>query len=228
MADGQDTTAGKPSLRDALEDRILTGELRPGDRLDEAALAQAFNVSRTPVRQAIFQLAATGLVEHIPRRGAFVAEVGPRSLSEMFEVMAEFEALCARNAARRASTDDLDRLDTLHAACARAARDGDADAYYYANERFHEAIRTASGNEFLRHEIDRLQKRLKAYRRIQLRARGRVATSLAEHEGIVDAIRAGDGAAAAEAMRAHISIQGDRFADLLVTLSRTDAAGLAS
>ena len=207
-------------LRDALEDRILKGHIRPGDRLDEAALARDFSVSRTPVRQAIFQLAATGLVEHIPRRGAFVVEIGPERLSEMFEVMAELEALCARNAARRALTDDLADLGQRHDACTEAAAAGDADAYYYANERFHAAIRTIGGNAFLLQEIDRLQKRLKAFRRIQLRARDRITTSLEEHERIMRCLIAGDAESAASEMRKHISIQGDRFGDLMATLSR--------
>lgn len=222
---GVPTMAATPiDLRDALEDRILTGAIGPGDRLDEAAIARDFEVSRTPVRQAIFQLAATGLVEHIPRRGAFVVEIGPARLSEMFEVMAELEALCARNAARRAGAGDLADLDRRHATCAEAAAQGDADAYYYANERFHAAIRTIGGNAFLQQEIDRLQKRLKAFRRIQLRARGRVATSLEEHGRIVDRLMAGDADGAARVMRQHVSIQGDRFGDLLSSLAREPIA----
>jgi DNA-binding GntR family transcriptional regulator len=210
----------KTTLKDALEDRILTGAIRPGERLDEVALAQEFNVSRTPVRQALFTLAATGLVEHIPRRGAFAAEVGPQQLSEMFEVIAELEALCARNSARRATGRDLDQLTELHRLCTVAAKSGDSDAYYYANEKFHEAIRIIGGNRFLHTEVDRLQKRLSAYRRVQLRALDRISSSLNEHEMIVNAIKAGDPVAAASAMRAHVSIQGERFADLLATLSR--------
>ncbi len=207
-------------LRDALEDRILTGHFRPGDRLDEAAIARDFEVSRTPVRQAIFQLAATGLIEHIPRRGAFVLEVGPERLSEMFEVMAELEALSARNAARRANAEDLADLALHHEACIKAAAAGDADAYYYANETFHASIRKIGGNTFLLQEIDRLQKNLKAFRRLQLRARDRITTSLEEHERIMNSLIASDSDGAAREMRLHISIQGDRFGDLLATIAR--------
>ncbi len=208
------------SLHDALEDRILTGQLAPGSRLDEASLAEEFGVSRTPVRQAIFQLAATGLLEHFPRRGAFVAAFGPQRLSEMFQVMAEMEALCASNAARRATLEDIVLLEASHIQCAQAADSGDSDRYYYENEAFHELIRTIGGNGFLKEEIDRLQKRLKPYRRLQLRARGRMNKSLAEHAAIVAAIASGEPADAGAAMRDHITIQGDRFADLLATLSR--------
>ena len=91
------------ALRDHLEEDILTGALRPGDRLDEMSLAERFGVSRTPIREALFHLAAAGLIDNRPKRGAIVAEIGPRQLVEMFEVMAELEGMCARLAARRAT-----------------------------------------------------------------------------------------------------------------------------
>jgi len=214
-------TTPTPSLRDAIEDRILTGTLRPGARLDEASLAAEFGVSRTPIRQALFQLAATGLIEQVPRRGAFVTDTGPIQLREMFEVMAELEALCARNTARRATQGDIQTLENLHTNCDSAATSGDSDTYYYANEAFHEAIRAIGGNGFLHNEIDRLQKRLKAFRRLQLRARARVGASLKEHASILDAIRAGQSGAAADAMRSHVAIQNDQFTDLLASLQRS-------
>ena len=210
-------------LRDVLEEEILTGVLRPGDRLEELQLAERFGVSRTPIREALFQLSAAGLIEQRPRRGTFVAEVGPRRLMEMFDVMAELEAMCARLAARRATAEDLAALREAHDGCARAAEQGDCDGYYYRNETFHECIRSASRNEFLVEQADALQKRLKAYRRLQLRARDRLRASFAEHDAIVTAIEAGDAEAAAEAMRNHVMVQGERFADLLASLEQREA-----
>jgi DNA-binding GntR family transcriptional regulator len=220
-------TTATHKLRDTIEDRILTGALRPGARLDEVSLADEFGVSRTPIRQALFQLAATGLVEQFPRRGAFVVDTGPLQLREMFEVMAELEALCARNTARRATRVDIETLDALHADCSAAARSGDSDTYYYANEAFHEAIRIISGNGFLHVEISRLQKRLKAFRRLQLRAQARVGASLDEHARILDEIRTGQSGDAADAMRSHVTIQNDQFADLIATLSRSKSGTAA-
>lgn len=212
-----------PELRDAIEDRILTGVLRPGTRLDEVSLAQEFGVSRTPIRQALFQLAATGLVEQLPRRGAFVIDVGPIRIREMFEVMAELESLCTRNATRRASDADIRTLEALHADCVDAAASGDSDVYYYANEAFHEGIRAIGGNGFLHDEIGRLQKRLKAFRRLQLRARSRIGASLDEHRHILEAIRAGQSDKAGDAMRSHVTIQNDQFADLVASATKKDA-----
>ncbi len=199
-------------LRDVLEEEILTGVLRPGDRLEELQLAERFGVSRTPIREALFQLSAAGLIEQRPRR-----------LMEMFDVMAELEAMCARLAARRATAEDLAAVRKAHEGCAQAAERGDCDGYYYENEIFHESIRTASRNEFLVEQADALQKRLKAYRRLQLRARDRLRASFAEHESIVAAIEAGEAEAAAEAMRGHVMVQGERFADLLASLEQREA-----
>ena len=204
-------------LRDALEEEILMGRLKPGDRLEETMLAGRFGVSRTPIREALHQLAASGLVDIGPRRGASVAAVGAQQLVEMFEVMAELEALCARLAARRASESDLAAINAAHQACG-AATSISSDAYYYENEVFHAAIRAASHQAFLIGHAGALQKRLKPYRRLQLNARGRMMASWREHGEIVTALKAGDGEAAATAMRSHVIVQGERFGDLLASL----------
>lgn len=205
-------------LRDTLEEDILTGAFGPGHRLEEQALALRYGVSRTPIREALIQLASVGLVEQKPRRGAVVAQIGPRRLLEMFEVMAEFEALAARHAARRTSEGDREKIEAAHQEASAAASAGDVDAYYYANERFHASIREAAGNTFLLEQAEALQKRLKPYRRLQLRTRDRLRASLEEHELILAALRAGDGDGAAAAMRKHVAVQGERFADLLISL----------
>lgn len=211
------------ALRDALEEDILTGALPPGARLEEQALADRFGVSRTPIREALLQLSAAGLIEQKPRRGALVAAIGPRRLMEMFEVMAEHESMAARLAARRADRSDLGAIRAAHDACAEAAGARDGDAYYYRNEAFHRLIRAAGRNAFLAEQAEALHRRLRPYRRLQLRARDRIAASFAEHEVIVSALEAGDAEAASAAMRAHVAVQGERFADLLASLDRASA-----
>lgn len=205
-------------LRDEIEDQIATGELRPGERLDEVSLAQRFGVSRTPIREALRQLAATGMVQIRPHRGALVSAPDPKRLLEMFEVMAEMEAMCARLAARRLLPEDEAALKETLEACAAAAQSGDSDAYYYENERFHRAIYAASRNGFLADQAAALHKRLAPFRRLQLRVRNRMNASLGEHERVVAAILSGDGEAAAEALRAHVTVQGERFHDLMASL----------
>ncbi|MEM6547155.1 MAG: GntR family transcriptional regulator [Pseudomonadota bacterium] len=212
-------------LHDAIEDEILTGALAPGARLDETRLAERFGVSRTPIREALLQLSASGLIELRPRRSAMVAKIGPGRLVEMFEVMAELEAIGARLAARRATTEEIMRIEAQHRRCGAAAALPDEDAYYYENEAFHETIDAASHHSFLIEQTQSLRKRLKPYRRMQLRAAGRVRSSFDEHAGIVAAITAHDGDAAAEAMRGHVLVQGERFSDLIASLPAQQKAG---
>lgn len=212
------------TIRAALEEMIVTGQFADGERLDEQRLAEHFDVSRTPLREAFQQLAASGLVVLEARRGAFVRQPAFEEMVEMFEVMAELEALCAGLAARRVSEPVLLAIARTVEACEEAVARGDSDGYYTQNERFHHLIYDASGNRFLAAEAARLHRRLQAYRRMQLQLRGRMGQSLAEHRAILNALRAGDGAAAAEALRGHVAVQGARFNDLMATWRQSQPA----
>jgi DNA-binding GntR family transcriptional regulator len=208
------------NLREAIEDEIATGRLSPGTRLDETELAHRFGVSRTPVREALIQLASMGQVEMRARRGAVVPEVSPQRLVEMFEVMAELEAMCGRLAARRMSDAERAALVKTHEACGGACQRGDTDAYYYENEAFHHAIYAGTHSAFLSEQAVTLHRRLGPYRRLQLRVRDRMVTSYREHQRIVDGLLAGDAEVAADALRAHVLVQGDRFGDLMSFLGQ--------
>ena len=206
------------NIAEELEELIFNGTYSDGDRLDEVRLAEQFGVSRTPLREAFQRLALSGLVELIPRRGAFVRQPGPVELMEMFEVMAELEAVCGRLAAMRISDKALDDLRNANAKCQAAVDVQDTDAYYVENERFHRIIYRQSGNSFLEQEAAKLHKRLKPFRRQQLRFRGRMAQSMAEHEAVVDALTRGAGDAASAALRAHVAVQGEKFHNLMASL----------
>jgi DNA-binding GntR family transcriptional regulator len=211
-------------LRDSIEEMIAVGKLAPGQHLDETELAAAFGVSRTPIRETLIQLASMGLVVIRPRRGAVVAELGPQELLERFEVMSELEAMISRLAARRMSPPEQQALFAAHLACKGAVDANDPDDYYVKNEAFHEAIYAGSHNQFLAGQARGLYRRLRAYRRLQLRVRDRVRNSYAEHEGLVQAILAGDCELAARLAREHVMIQGQRFSDLMASLPRLTAA----
>src|SRR5215213_3333424 len=155
------------TLRDVLEDEIVTGKLRPGERLDEQSLAARFAVSRTPIREALMQLASTGLVDLQARRGAFVASLSFKDVIERFEVMAALEGMCGSLAARRITEAKQQVLEKTHEDCVREASQDNADAYYYANERFHLTIYEACQNAFLAEQARQLHSRLKPYRRLQ-------------------------------------------------------------
>jgi DNA-binding GntR family transcriptional regulator len=206
-------------LCEKIEEQIATGELSPGCALDEATLIKQHGVSRTPVREALIQLAAQGLIEIRPRHGAVVTSIGPARLMEMFEVMGELESMCGRLAARRMNEGERAELVAAHEACEKARAEQDSDNYFYCNERFHAAIYLGSHNGFLAEQALHLHRRLRPYRRLQLRVRNRMSTSFKEHEAVVHAILAGDADAAAMALRAHVVVQGERFGDLLASLA---------
>ena len=205
-------------IAEQLEERIFDGTYQDGDRLDEVRLAKEFGVSRTPFREALQRLARSGLVELVPRRGAFVRQPGPVELMEMFEVMAELEAACGRLAARRISDKALADLHSANDKCQAAIEAYDPDSYYLENEHFHQIIYRESGNGFLATETANLHRRLQPFRRQQLRLRGRMAQSMGEHRAILEALEKGDSEASAAALRGHVAIQGEKFYSLMASL----------
>jgi DNA-binding GntR family transcriptional regulator len=212
-------------LKETLEERIVTGKYLPGMRLDETELASEFSVSRTPVREALIQLAFYGLIEMRPRRGAVVTELSHQRLYEMFEVMAELEAMSARLAARRHTDADLKAIQEAQAACDQAFVVGDVDNYYHENERFHMAVYAASHNSFLIEKATSLFRRLGAYRRLQLRIRGRLKSSKEEHAEVIEALIAGNSELAAERLQKHVIVQGELFSDLIASMLNQGMSG---
>ena len=212
------------ALRDEIEQDIVTGHFQPGERLDEQSLADRFGVSRTPIREALMQLASTGMVELHPRRGAFVVSLGLKEIIERFEAMAALEGMCGALAARRITDEQRAMLLAAHEECQNEAKNGASDPYYYANERFHQTIYEACHNTYLAEQARQLHNRLKPYRRLQLRARHRIGHSLAEHQKIVDAIMAGDSAKAEQRLRDHILVQGERLTDFITSFDTTAVA----
>jgi DNA-binding GntR family transcriptional regulator len=206
------------NLRESIEEDITTGKLAPGTRLEEMQLAAQYGVSRTPVREALVLLTAEGLVEPRTGRGTVVKEVPFERVVEMFEVMGELEAFCARHAARRMTDAGRAALIAVHKACEEAYEIGNSDAYFYANEKFHEFIYVASQNQFLYEQATALHRRLRPYRRLQLRVRDRMSKSLQEHAEIVQAIIRNDAEGVVSLMRNHILVQGERFGDLLASV----------
>ncbi len=190
-----------------LREQIFAGTLTPGSFLDEAALCERLEISRTPLREALKVLTAEGLLRHEPRRGCFVAEVTQRDLDEIFPVIALLEGRCAWEAARNASDADIEALATLHAQLEAHAKANRINAYYATNFAIHEAIITLADNRWLAQVIGDLRKILKLARLQQLKAPGRLAQSLAEHLAVFAALKAHDSDGAEAAMRTHLHRQ---------------------
>jgi DNA-binding GntR family transcriptional regulator len=209
MPDGRAERKSLPlshTLQRNLADEIIDGTLLPGARLDEMSLARRFAVSRTPVREALHQLVASGLAEKAPHRGVLVARMTRERLAGMFETMAELEASCARMAALRMNPAERQALERLHDDSARLVRAGDLIAYESFNLAFHAAIYAGAHNEFLEQTTLGVRARLAPFRGVQFRVADRLARSFAEHATIVTAVVRGEGDRARECMLSHLSI----------------------
>src|SRR5579864_6208745 len=191
-------------LRQQLADEIVRGALAPGAALDETDIARRFSVSRTPVREALRQLAASGLVDARAHRGAVVARPSLERLTGMFEAMAELEALCAGLAAERMLPAERHRLEAIHQELRVLSHAGDPESFHEFNERFHGAIYAGSQNGHIAEITLATRARVQPFSRAQFRNLGRLAKSHAEHDRVVLAILRGDRIGAANAMRAHI------------------------
>jgi DNA-binding GntR family transcriptional regulator len=204
-------SAAKPTtradtIRQRLADDILQGVYPPGARLDEGGLAKRFNVSRTPVREALRQLTSAGLVEMRPRRGVIVSLPSDTALAEMFEVMGELEAACARLATQRMSPAERVRLEVVHRRSFEAVRNNDKESYRALNFEFHDVIYRGAHNEFLLATTIGIRQRIAPFRRAQFAIAERLAKSHAEHDAILRAVLSGDGQTASELMRNHVNI----------------------
>ena len=187
---------------------IVEGLFPPGTRLDEHTLARHYGVSRTPVREALKRLAGLDLVEVRPRRGVVVANMTANRVNELFEALAEAEAVCARLAAVKRSEFELERLVGYHEAFMAIKDDSSPDATSVANRVFHEAVYAGAHNAFLADHVMALRKRLAPFTTAQFWLEGRPAKSAREHAAVLAAIHERDGNKAADSMRRHITMVG--------------------
>ncbi|MBX5039057.1 GntR family transcriptional regulator [Rhizobium lentis] len=196
----------------AIADMIVTGQMLPGEKLDEVSLAARFEVSRTPVREALRELGAMGLIDREPNRSAVVTNVSETYLHSMFEAMAELEAICARLSAERMTVDERRMLELEHKASMRLVHTGAEEEYAAYNTEFHTRLYRGSHNDHILEMVIQTRARLAPFRRAQFRLPGRLAKSYEEHGRIITAIMRADGAAAAQAAFSHVEIVSDASA----------------
>ncbi len=187
-----------------LRKAILTGELRPGERLLEIQLSEKLGVSRTPIREAIRKLELEGLVNMIPRRGAEVASITESDLKDVLEVRRNLDALCAELACERITQKELTELK---AACARfesVVPGGDVTSIAAADVAFHNIIIEATGNKRLIQLINNLSESIYRYRLEHIKDKKQHASLVEEHRKIYEAIASGNRSKAAKASTEHI------------------------
>jgi len=201
-------------VADHLRQEIYDRRLAPGSHLDETELAASLGVSRTPVREALRQLAAQGLVETRSRRGCFVTELTLEDQREIFPIMARLEGWVAHEVAKKATAADLARLRELHARLERLAAAEDVDRYWEANYAFHVALQDLAGNRWLKNILGELRRKLNLARHRSLKLPGRIHRSIAEHRALMRALAGRRPEEAEAAMRHHLLSQLDALTRL--------------
>jgi DNA-binding GntR family transcriptional regulator len=204
----------------AIENDIVGGVFAPEQRLDERQLSLRFGVSRTPIREALSRMAASGLVVSRPNQGVFVARLTLAQFLQQFEVMSGLEGMAAELCARRASPADKARLIEIHQRAGEAAAKADTAAYVQHNLDFHNAIYKGSQNEFLEHQVIAIRRRLEPYRRSIFGLSGRLEESHHEHGIVAESILASDAATAQKVMLLHLNMHRPSFADYLLHLTK--------
>ncbi|MDO8719010.1 MAG: GntR family transcriptional regulator [Polaromonas sp.] len=209
-------------IRIKIEDAIKRGTLLPGDPIDDAELATQYQVSRTPIREALIQLQAQGLVTSLPRGGMIVAKMDLQQLLSLWELLAELEGVTVRLACQRMTPEELASIVEVHESSRAVMEAEDIAGWQEANLRFHELIYRAARNPYLRQEVLRMRTRTGYYRRHAFGALGRITASFEQHGKIVEAFERRDAEAASSAMISHMRPASDAMGltDFIVNLPR--------
>jgi DNA-binding GntR family transcriptional regulator len=208
----------------AVENDIVSGVLVPGQRIDEVALAGTFGVSRTPVREAVLELATRGLVEQRAHRGAFVAEVTLEEIFDVYEVLAELEGLCARLAARRIDDAERSELIELHQQMGALLGAEHRTRYIELDYRFHGLLIRAARNTSLKDHLSQCLKRIAPIRRTSMEMTRNMQAAHAEHERLVGAVLEGDADLAERIMIEHVALRAEQAKDLVARWKTRRAA----
>jgi DNA-binding GntR family transcriptional regulator len=215
-------TKASDKIRMEIETAIREGVLLPGDAIDEAELAAQYKVSRTPIREALIQLQAQGMLTSLPRGGMMVAKMDLQQLLSLWELLAELEGVAVRLACQRMTPEERRAITELHEQSSKIAEADDMAGWQESNLRFHELIYRGTRNPYLRQEVLRMRARTGYYRRHAFAALGQIRSSFEQHRQIVEAFNANDAEAASLAMLAHMRPASDAqgLTDFLVNIPK--------
>lgn len=206
-----------------LRDMIVRGELSPRSRLNERLLCERLSISRTPLREALKTLAAEGLVQLLPNRGAVVADLDANEIGELFVVIGALEALAGELACTNATETDVAEIAALHYQMRLHFARAELPEYFRCNQAIHEKIVAAAGNFVLEDSYRKLSGRLRRARFVANLSRDRWSKAMKEHDQILDALEHRDGNRLRDLLRQHLRNKQD-----VVQLSLAEGAKLGS
>jgi len=201
-------------VTDQIREMIRKGHLEQGQKISEVEFCEELGISRTPLREALRVLAGEGLIDLVPRRGAWVSRPTIGEIQDMFEVMAVLEGLCARMAAEHLTEAELAELETLHHALEDAYRARDEEQYIQANHAYHGLVQELADNQTLNAIVSGLRQKIFLYRYRQLYQPDRFDQSIREHRELLEAFQGRDGALAEALMKRHLQRQCEALVDL--------------
>jgi DNA-binding GntR family transcriptional regulator len=202
---GEEPRAGTTSpaqLYATLADAMIRFDFRPGERLNEGAIARDLGVSRTPVREALSRLVAAGFLDHEPGQGFFRRKLDPKEIFDLYELRQQIEVGAVRLAVQRAAPEKLAELDDFLARSMAAAPDCSVDELVRFDEQFHEGVVMLTGNNEMLRSLQQINARIRLVRWIDMR--GRRDVTQGEHRAMLDAIKAGDAAGGGALMETHV------------------------
>lgn len=217
-------------LHDALIGRlrqmIVEGVMSPGTRLNERILCAQLGVSRTPLREALKVLAAEGLIEHLPNRGATVTKMSEADIRDTFELMGGLEAFSGQLACERITPAEIAVIESLHTQMVECHERVNLPDYYRLNKLIHDHINRAARNEALRQTYLSVNRRLEAMRFRSNFVRAKWDHAVSQHEAMLSALKARDGALLAEILRSHLLEKRDAvLAEFTAAAARDDLGG---
>lgn len=207
-----------------LERMILAGELSPGGKLNEAALAEVLGVSRGPIREAFRALEESGLVRLEKNRGVYVRQIAIEEADEIYELRAVLDEFVGRRVAATASTEEVRELRAQVTRMEKTAARNDVDIFFQANLEFHDRLVALAGNTKLLGTYRRLVNELRLFRRTTLAQGGALTTSTREHRQIVERIAARDSEGTARALHEHVMASQERMHKANATPVRVNGA----
>jgi DNA-binding GntR family transcriptional regulator len=210
-----------------LRQMLVEGRIAPGAKLNERELTEVLQVSRTPLREAIKMLAAEGLVELVPNRGAIAVSLSENDIRDTFEVMAGLEAMSGELAAQRITTEELAEIKAMQFEMMAAYTRRDLSGYYRLNSLIHEAINAAAKNPVLTATYNQVNARLQALRFRSNQDGVKWSRAVKEHEKMVDALAAHDGASMRELLLSHLYNKRDVVLEQLRRQGGASATGAA-
>lgn len=179
----------REKILETIRDAILTGALKPGEKVAEPDLAERFGISRTPIREAFRQLESEGYLTVIPRKGAVVTSFSPKDVEEFYAIKSILEGYAARRACEKLSSKELEKLKGINDRLRQLATDGDIRHFFRIHNDFHDLFIRAADNDKLYELVGNLVRKFQRLRYASLSLPGRMAISVEEHDKIIEAFR---------------------------------------